>query len=126
MYPHPEQVIHQVFTAAVNLAGLGPLKSGVCALIPDVDVKALARFILKAAYRGTILAASENADLTPPEFPGRRKLFLTLVGGGVFANEMPWIVDAILDNIELIQATGLQVTLVCFNRCVSLLTPGKS
>jgi hypothetical protein len=69
----------------------------------EEQVIALAKFILRASYRGTVLSAIENFQTLPKNLPGRGKLFLTLVGGGVFANDLNWVIEAISEQIELIQ-----------------------
>lgn len=110
----PEQVVNQVFTAAMNMADM-----------PDAEPEHLvpiARWVLRAAYRGTILAAIDNAHRSA--LPARNKLFLTLIGGGVFGNKIEWIVDTIIgDCRELLLASGLEVNLVVFSAS-SL--PGKA
>jgi len=52
--------------------------------------ESFARLILRATYRGTFAAAAQNAYRT-----GNNKVYLTLVGGGVFGNPINWILDAI-------------------------------
>jgi hypothetical protein len=49
-----------------------------------------ARLILEATYEAAFAAAAVNWGRT-----GNRKLYLTLVGGGVFGNEPAWILSAI-------------------------------
>jgi hypothetical protein len=49
-----------------------------------------ARLVLEAAYESTICAAIINASET-----GSYKLFLTMIGGGVFGNDDNWIIAAI-------------------------------
>ena len=44
-------------------------------------------FLLQAAYENSYLSAIKH---------GRRKLFLTLIGGGMFGNDFKWIHDAIV------------------------------
>jgi len=53
---------------------------------PASDWEPFARLVLEAAYEATLLAGARTAD---------RRVFLTLLGGGVFGNRMEWIVDAI-------------------------------
>jgi len=79
----PEQIIDQVFCAAVNIAqgasGRKNIKHPYC--------KEKCQFILEAAYTGTYLAAIKNE---------RKHIFLTLIGGGAFGNPKSWIYKAIL------------------------------
>jgi len=102
------QFIHQVFTAAMNLGGV----SG--AYAQHHMVEKLARFLLRGAYRATILAAIDNSR-TQPDLIGKDKLFLTLIGGGVFGNKYEWITDAILECTDIIKKSGLQIYLVIYS-----------
>jgi len=43
-------------------------------------------------------------------------VFLTLVGGGVFHNPLPWIVDAIERAVALHHDSGLHVAIVSHGR----------
>eukprot|EP00696_Hemimastix_kukwesjijk_P003265 gnl/Hemi2/14023_TR4762_c0_g1_i1.p1 gnl/Hemi2/14023_TR4762_c0_g1~~gnl/Hemi2/14023_TR4762_c0_g1_i1.p1 ORF type:complete len:489 (-),score=118.10 gnl/Hemi2/14023_TR4762_c0_g1_i1:73-1509(-) len=99
------QVVNQVFTAAMNVAGMSNTT--------DPIVANIACMLLRAAYRGTILAACERA-VDCAGMAGANKCFLTLIGGGVFGNSFSWIVDAILDCEDLILASGLDVRCVLF------------
>ncbi|KKR96862.1 MAG: hypothetical protein UU47_C0006G0023 [candidate division TM6 bacterium GW2011_GWE2_41_16] len=92
----PEQRVTQIFTAAQNLAQLG---TGTC-------WDDMARMLLHAAYEGTVRAAYVS---------GCSKLYLTLVGGGVFNNRIDWIVDSIERVMPLIRESGMEVTLVIYN-----------
>ena len=47
---------------------------------------------------------------------GRRKLYLTAIGGGVFRNRKAWIVAALEAQAALIAAAQLDVRLVLFDR----------
>lgn len=90
--------ITQVFTAALNLNEVGFSKEEI----------QNAKIILKAMYKGTVLAASLG---------GCKTLFLTLVGAGAFGNEIKWIMDALDDPliIEAIRVTGMEVFIVLFH-----------
>jgi len=76
------QKICQTFCAAMNLSqGMsGQRNRG----LPDSAEKA--KLLLRAAYRGTFYGA---------EMYGCRKVYLTLIGGGVFGNNQDDIMDAI-------------------------------
>jgi len=79
----PEQIIDQVFSAAVNIAqGASGRKN-----TKHPNYKEKCQFILEAAYTGTYLAAIKNK---------RKCIFLTLIGGGAFGNTKSWIFKAIL------------------------------
>lgn len=66
-----------------------------------------AMLVLEATYEATLCAARINADQT-----GNRTLFLTLVGGGAFGNEMEWITRAIQRALSLHVDSGLDVCFV--------------
>jgi hypothetical protein len=46
--------------------------------------------------------------------PGSNKLFLTMVGGGVFGNKSQWITEAIARCLWTYRDCGLEVVMVCF------------
>lgn len=77
-----DQRIDQVFTAALNVAqGMSGKENRI------MENSALkAQFLLHSGYEGTYLSAIYN---------NRKKLYLTLIGGGVFGNNQDWILDAI-------------------------------
>jgi len=103
----PNQIINQVFTAAVNMGDIPSSTSGL-----EIHV---AKYLLWAAYRGTILSAIENSLCEwNQECIGKNKLYLTLIGGGVFRNSLTWIIKAIQDNEELMKRAGLQIYLIIF------------
>lgn len=96
-----EQRITQVFTAALNPYYNDPTTPG---------FKNLAKIFLHAAYDKTVsYAATSKAQ----------KLFLTLVGGGVFHNKLAWIaraIDRACRKEYVTDATEpLDVTLVIYN-----------
>jgi hypothetical protein len=66
-----------------------------------------ARIILEASYEATICAGILNYLNT-----GNNKLYLTLIGGGVFGNEMNWIIDALHRSLLLYKDVGLDVAIV--------------
>lgn len=78
----PNHKICQVFCAAMNL-GQGT-SGGRNAELESDGVKE--KLLLEAAYKGTYLAAIRH---------GCKKVFLTLIGGGVFGNSIANILDAI-------------------------------
>lgn len=75
---------------------------------PTAAWEALARIVLEASYEATLRAAAANAAAT-----GNRTVFLTLLGGGVFGNPIPWIVDAIDRAVRVVPA-GLDVAVVSY------------
>ena len=94
-------IVTQAFCSALPL--------GYCPSIPAVEWEPFACLILEAAYESTLLAAVENADRT-----GSRVVFLTRVGGGVFANDEEWIDRSILRALNRIRHQALDVRLVSY------------
>lgn len=77
--------ISQVFCSSMNMAqGLTGAKN---AKLPGAAAKA--KLLLRAAYLGTYFAAIDR---------GCTKLYLTLIGGGVFGNKLRDILDIIIDT----------------------------
>jgi len=70
---------------------------------------AFARLILEAAYEATICTAILNALST-----GNNRLFLTLLGGGAFGNEIEWILGGIQRALNLYQHVDLDVAIVSY------------
>lgn len=95
-----EQLINQVFTAAVDLKNTNRLLS------TNPNVKAWARTLLRAGYEGTLRATAMKC---------KKKLFLTLVGGGVFGNQLSWIGDALLSLKQVISDSGITVNLIWYS-----------
>lgn len=91
----PAQLIDQVFTATIDMNGANR----------EIWPESIARALLKAAYEGTLRAAWSA---------GKKKVMLTLVGGGAFRNPRHWIEDAIVEQKTLIATSGLDVTLNLF------------
>ena len=71
--------------------------------------KRFAQLILEATYEATICAAILNSLNNE-----NNKLFLTLVGGGVFGNETGWIIDAIKRSLDLYKNIDLDVIIVSY------------
>jgi len=72
--------------------------------------ESFARLILEATYEATFYTALQNFEKT-----GNNKLFLTLVGGGVFGNKKEWILDAIKKSILKFLNTPLNVKIVSYH-----------
>jgi hypothetical protein len=69
--------------------------------------------MLAAEYQTTVTAAWELSQ----KYPGRKgsnKLFLTLLGGGVFCNPASLFTGAICRCKDVIVKSGLQVNIVCY------------
>lgn len=93
------QIINQVFTAAIDLGNTNYVHYN------NPVACELACHILNAAYEGTLRKAFVE---------GKKRVFLTLVGGGVFGNDLSWIFDAISRMSDFIQESGLEVTLIWY------------
>lgn len=70
-----------------------------------------ASLVLEAAYEATLCAAAINAAQH-----GKREVFLTLLGGGVFGNDMNWITAAIERALQRFEHLALDVVLVSYGR----------
>ncbi len=90
--------VSQVYCAALPVAYLRH---------PPELWSAFAQLVLEASYEATFCAAILNFMKT-----GNNKLYLTLLGGGVFGNEKPWIINAIRRSLEKYRHTGLDVMIV--------------
>ena len=69
-----------------------------------------ARLVLEAAYEATVHAAVVNAN----RVGGSHRVYLTLVGGGVFGNRRDWILGAIRRALDLVRGQALEVWLVSY------------
>jgi hypothetical protein len=69
-----------------------------------------ARLVLEAAYEVTLLAAILNSSSK-----GNNRVFLTLLGGGVFGNATDWITAAILRALNLYKHVDLDVIIVSYS-----------
>ncbi len=67
------------------------------------------RIVLEATYEATFLTAVRKIKTD-----GNRKLFLTLVGGGVFGNPDNWLYDAIMYNLKKFENSGLDIIFVSY------------
>ncbi len=70
-----------------------------------------ARLILEAAYEATLCAAILNAEAN-----GSNRVFLTLLGGGAFGNQLDWIIGAIRRALKLYGDFDLDVAIVSYGR----------
>ena len=77
-----------------------------------------ARLILEATYEATLCAALVNSSKT-----GSNKVFLTLVGGGVFRNDPAWIVDSLQRALDLYKHAALDVVIVSYGRSEPAIQP---
>ncbi len=77
--------------------------------LPSRLWKVFAALVLEASYEATLCAAVLNFART-----GNNKVYLTLVGGGVFGNDVEWIVAAIERALEKFSGLDLDVAIVSY------------
>merc|ERR1712046_42848 len=103
------QQVSQVFCAAAKVNASGTTAA---------DWEHFATLLLEATYEATLWAAVTNMRTSGR--PGGNRVILSLVGGGVFGNELRWIVDAINRSIKSVAAAaptcgwGLEVCVAHF------------
>ncbi|MEA3490509.1 MAG: hypothetical protein U9R27_01270 [Campylobacterota bacterium] len=68
-----------------------------------------ARVVLYASYEATLCVGILNALKT-----GNNRIYLTLVGGGVFGNKIEWIVDAIASAVSKYRDFDLDIVIVSY------------
>ncbi len=93
-------LVTQVYGSALPVAYSGQAE-GSC--------EKFARFILETSYEATLWAAILNFART-----GNNRVYLTLLGGGVFGNEEDWIIAAIERSLELFSHVPLDVAIVSY------------
>lgn len=71
--------------------------------------ESFARLVLEATYEATLYAGLKNFQKT-----NSNKVYLTLVGGGVFGNKIDWILDAIKKAVSKFKSTPLDVRIVSY------------
>lgn len=98
----PQQVVSQAYCSALPVA---------YSFVKSHFWKDFAQLVLEATYEATFYAALKNYSET-----GNNKLFLTLVGGGAFGNELSWIFSAIKNSVEKFRHTPLDVKIVSYSR----------
>ena len=75
--------------------------------IPATLWEPFARLVLEATYEAALCAGIQNSTRT-----GNNKVYLTLVGGGAFGNNIEWILDAIERACRIYRQSGLDVYIV--------------
>ncbi|MEO0825947.1 MAG: hypothetical protein AAFW84_10765 [Cyanobacteria bacterium J06635_15] len=73
--------------------------------------ESFARLVLEASYEATICTAILNSLHT-----GNNRVFLTLIGGGVFGNETDWIMDGLKRALKCYKDWNLEVAIVSHGR----------
>eukprot|EP00298_Acanthocystis_sp_HF-20_P003774 c14118_g1_i1.p1 GENE.c14118_g1_i1~~c14118_g1_i1.p1 ORF type:complete len:356 (-),score=141.47 c14118_g1_i1:143-1210(-) len=100
----PSQLVTQVFVSACSVA----YSSG-----NPRKWKKFASLVLDAAYEATLWIALQNA-ISHNWSHGSSKVFLTCVGGGVFGNDIDWIIDAMRKSLNKFKDTRLDVYIVSY------------
>lgn len=93
--------VHQLYCSALPVA---------YSQHPSELWEPFARLILEAAYEATFHIAVRRLQ------QGQDRLYLTLLGGGVFGNETAWILDAIRKALHKFSAFELDVAIVSYGR----------
>lgn len=96
-----QQLVSQIYCSALPI--------GYVSNIEESLWESFARLILEAVYEATLYAGLINYRETDS-----KKVYLTLVGGGVFRNNIEWILDAISLAILKFKNTPLEVKVVSY------------
>jgi hypothetical protein len=83
---------------------------------PSEDFTKFACLILEGAYRATLAAAVLNAQ---GPTSGSQTVYLTLLGGGAFGNDLAWIMAAIHKALVHYQRWDLDVVIVSYRPTLS-------
>ncbi|MBB1368702.1 hypothetical protein H5154_20385 [Pseudoalteromonas sp. SR44-5] len=98
-----KQTVSQVYCSALPVA---------YSQIPPTLWANFAKLILEACYEATICSAILNYQKT-----GNNKVYLTLIGGGVFGNDRQWILQAIERALKLYEYADLDIFIVSYGSC---------
>lgn len=108
--------VHQ-FTEVTISEEHHPVSQAYCSALPiaycDHPVESwepFARLVLDGAYEATLAAAAANAQSDE----ATNRVYLTLLGGGVFGNPTGWILDSIERAMEIHCGSGLDVEIVSY------------
>lgn len=89
--------------------------------VDNIYWEPLARLVLEAAYEATLWSALACPPAESPVTPSpssNRVVFLTFLGGGVFQNDMDWILQAMARSLWKLRKAGahLQVKIYHYRR----------
>lgn len=101
------QIVSQIYCSALPVAYSN---------IYSIYWESFARVILEATYEATLYAAMTNLEKNKSN-----KVFLTLVGGGAFGNEINWILDSLCKALDKFKDIPLDVKVVSYGRSNALL-----
>lgn len=99
--PGGGHLVHQAYCSALPVAYNG--------LRDRRRWERFARLILDAAYEATLLAALVQQTARKPPL-----VYLTLLGGGAFGNDLSWILDAMYRALRSCADAGLDVRIVSY------------
>ena len=94
------QIVSQAYCSALPVA---------YSSVDPIYWESFARLILEATYEATLHAAMINYDRT-----GCNKVFLTLVGGGAFVNEIDWIIESLNQALQIFRSTPLEIGIISY------------
>ena len=95
-----QQIVSQVYCSALPIG---------YSLVEENNWEEFARLILAGTYEATIRAGLINSTRT-----NNNRIFLTLVGGGVFGNKKEWIIESLLENLQLFKKESLDLRIVSY------------
>ncbi|TDT45345.1 hypothetical protein CLV90_2432 [Maribacter spongiicola] len=75
-----------------------------------------ARIVLEATYEATLYSAMINLKNNKSN-----SVFLTLVGGGAFGNDLDWILESLFKSLEKFKHIPLEVNIVSYGRSNEIL-----
>lgn len=101
------QCVTQVYSSALPVS---------YSRLASTRFRLFASIVLEATYRATLAAGVLNAYGSQSKDHGASKktVYLTLVGGGAFGNEIEWILSAIRKALVQYQAWDLDVVIVSY------------
>jgi hypothetical protein len=102
-----KQLVSQIYCSALPVA---------YSHIDAIYWELFARIILEATYEATLYAAMVNIQKT-----NSNKVFLTLVGGGAFGNDIVWILESLMKVLEKFKNAPLDIKIVSYRSSNSLL-----
>lgn len=94
------QIINQSLVTAIDLSSINS------DLASHEKLHVAAKQMIKAAYEGTLRVAAIH---------NKKKVFLTLAGGGLFKNPLAWIAEALHAMYDFIVDAGLEVFLIIYD-----------
>jgi hypothetical protein len=93
-----KQLVSQIYCSALPVAH---------SHIDAIYWERFARLILEATYEATLYAAMVNIQKT-----NSNKVFLTLVGGGAFGNDIDWILESLIKVLKKFKNAPLDIKIV--------------